>query len=71
LILPLTENFQSPEVISNAPAADAANIPVIATPSLNATLLLLCILPPHANDFAVDSSEIRVGISQTRICSAK
>jgi hypothetical protein len=45
-MLPLTENFQSPDTTSNALAAVAVNIPAIAAPSLIAPLLLLCILPP-------------------------
>src|SRR6266404_3987912 len=60
-MLPATENFQSPDTISNAPAAEAASAPIIATPALNAALLLFCISPPHANVFADDYHKFRVG----------
>jgi hypothetical protein len=62
-MLPATENFQSPDTISNADAADATSAPTIATTTLNAALLLFCISPPHANVFADDYYEFRVGIS--------
>jgi hypothetical protein len=62
-MLPATENFQSPDTISNADAADATSAPTIAKTTLNAALLLFCISPPHANVFADDYYEFRVGIS--------
>jgi hypothetical protein len=63
-MLPLTENFQSPDTMSTAPAAVAASVAAIAAASLNAPLLLFCIVPPHANVFADDYYKCRVGISQ-------
>src|ERR1700730_9282888 len=60
-MLPATENFQSPDTMSNADAADAASAPTIATTTLNAALLLFCISPPHADVFAVDYHKFRVG----------
>src|SRR6266849_918027 len=64
LMFPLTENFQSPDTMSTAPAAVAASVAANAAASLNARLLLFCIVPPHANVFADDYYKCRVGISQ-------
>src|SRR6267154_3276363 len=63
-MLPLTENFQSPDTMSTAPAAVAASVAANAVASLNARLLLFCIVPPHTNVFADDYYKFRVGISQ-------
>src|ERR1700730_8004163 len=63
-MFPLTENFQSPDTMSTAPAAVAASVAANAAASLNARLLLFCIVPPHANVFADDYYKCRVGISQ-------
>jgi hypothetical protein len=63
-MFPLTENFQSPDTMSTAPAAVAASVAANAAASLNARLLLFCIVPPHANVFADDYYKFRVGISQ-------
>src|SRR6202790_1289197 len=63
-MFPLTENFQSPDTMSTAPAAVAASAAANAAASLNARLLLFCIVPPHANVFADDYYKCRVGISQ-------
>jgi hypothetical protein len=49
--------------MSTAPAAVAASVAAIAVASLNAPLLLFCIVPPHANVFADDYYKFRVGIS--------
>src|SRR5579859_2462953 len=49
--------------MSTAPAAVAPSVAAIATASLNAPLLLFCIVPPHANVFADDYHKFRVGIS--------
>jgi hypothetical protein len=50
--------------MSTAPAAVAASIAANAAASLNARLLLFCIVPPYANVFADDYYKCRVGISQ-------
>src|ERR1700692_4345818 len=50
--------------MSTAPAAVAASVAANAAASLNARLLLFCIVPPHANVFADDYYKFRVGISQ-------
>jgi hypothetical protein len=50
--------------MSTAPAAVAASVAANAAASLNARLLLFCIVPPHANVFADDYYKCRVGISQ-------
>jgi hypothetical protein len=49
--------------MSTAPAAVAASVAANAAASLNAPLLLFCIVPPYANVFADDYHEFRVGIS--------
>src|ERR1700687_4953344 len=60
-MLPLTENFQSPDTMSTAPAAVAASVAASAAASLNAPLLLFCIVPPHANVFADDYYKVPRG----------
>src|ERR1700682_5972942 len=50
--------------MSTAPAAVAASVAANAAASLNARLLLFCIVPPHPKVFADDYYKFRVGISQ-------